>query len=79
MCRLLTLQRLFAGAALPLALPLCRGLQLAFNARTETNCTPHLLPGLLPQARQPESAALLKQLGDAKSFYVTPAGSNDDW
>lgn len=33
----------------------------------------------LPQARQPEAAALLKQLGDAKSFYVTPAGSNDDW
>ncbi|EFN56261.1 hypothetical protein CHLNCDRAFT_145111 [Chlorella variabilis] len=31
------------------------------------------------QARAPAAQALMRELGEAKSFYVTPAGSNDDW
>ena len=34
---------------------------------------------LLLQAKAPEAQALLKELSGAHSFYVTPAGSNDDW
>ena len=37
------------------------------------------LPPPLPQAKTPEAQALLKELSAAHSFYVTPAGSNDDW
>jgi proteinaceous RNase P len=42
-----------------------------------TTLPPLPLPSL--QAKTAEAQALLKELSDAHSFYVTPAGSNDDW
>lgn len=32
-----------------------------------------------PQARTPAAQALMSELRESKSFYITPAGSNDDW
>ncbi len=31
------------------------------------------------QAKAPAAQALMKELSEQHSFYVTPAGSNDDW